>query len=55
MKRAALIAGWIFVILTFAGGGYVLLHHGEANAGYAVIPSLGALACFGYYRNGNGG
>lgn len=50
MRKLALIAGIIFLILTFAGGGYVIINHGEVNAGYAVIPSLFTIICFGYYR-----
>ncbi len=50
MKRAALVLGIIFLILTFVGGGYVLVHHGQVSAGYAVIPALWAMICFGYYR-----
>ena len=30
----------IFVILTFAGAGYVLINKGEVNAGYAIVPGL---------------
>lgn len=30
----------IFVILAFAGAIYVLSNRGEANAGYALIPTL---------------
>lgn len=50
MKKASLLLGFFFLILTFAGGGYVLLHHGQVNAGYAVIPVLWTIICFGYYR-----
>ncbi len=50
MRKVALILGIIFLILTFAGGGYVLFNHGQVNAGYAVIPSIWAMICFGYYR-----
>ena len=50
MRKLALIAGIIFLILTFAGGGYVIINHGEVNAGYAAIPSLFTIICFGYYR-----
>ena len=32
-----------FIVLTFVGAGYVILNHGEPNAGYAVVPMLGAL------------
>ncbi len=50
MKKAALIMGIIFLVLTFAGGGYVFIKHGQINAGYAVIPGLWTVICFGYYR-----
>ena len=50
MGKAAMILGIIFLILTFVGGGYVFIHHGQVNAGYAVIPSIWAMVCFGYYR-----
>ncbi|MDE6926124.1 MAG: hypothetical protein K2O97_14670 [Acetatifactor sp.] len=50
MKKAALVLGIIFLILTFAGGSYVLVNHGQVNAGYAVIPALWTVICFGYYR-----
>lgn len=50
MKKTAFILGILFLLLTFLGGGYVILNHGEVNAGYAVIPSLWSLICFSYYR-----
>ena len=50
MKLIALIFGIIFWILTFAGGGYVIINHGQVNAGYAVIPALWTMVCFGVYR-----
>ena len=50
MKIVALILGIIFLILTFAGGGYVLINHGQVNAGYAVIPGIWSVICFGIYR-----
>ena len=52
MKKAALILGIIFLILTFIGGGYVLINHEQANAGYAVVPGVWTMICFGFYRNG---
>lgn len=52
MKRAALILGIISLTLTFIGGIYVIGNRGEVNAGYAVIPSLWTIICFGYYRGG---
>lgn len=50
MKKIALILGIIFLILTFIGSGYVFTNHGQVNAGYAAIPALWAMVCFGYYR-----
>lgn len=50
MKKAALILGIIFLVLTLAGVGYVIMNHGQVNAGYAVIPGLWTIICFGYYR-----
>lgn len=51
MKQIALIAGIIFMILTFIGGAYVLINHGQVSAGYAVIPSLWSIICFNFYRS----
>ena len=51
MKKAALILGIIFLVLTFLGGGYVLINHGQVNAGYAVVPGIWAMICFGFYRS----
>ena len=50
MKKIALILGIIFLLLTFTGGAYVLMNHGQANAGYAVIPGVWCMICFGFYR-----
>ena len=50
MKKIALILGVIFMILTFIGGGYVILCNGQANAGYAVIPGIWTMICFGIYQ-----
>ena len=52
MKKAALILGIIFLVLTFVGGGYVLINHGQVNAGYAVVPGIWTMICFGFYRSG---
>lgn len=51
MKKIALILGIIFLFLTFIGGGYVIINHGQVNAGYAVVPGLWTAICFLYYRN----
>ena len=50
MKKAALIIGIIFLVLTFAGGAYVLINHGQVNAGDAVIPAIWCMSGFGFYR-----
>jgi hypothetical protein len=52
MKKAALILGIIFLVLTFVGGGYVLINHGQVSAGYAVVPGIWAMICLGFYRSG---
>ena len=41
----------VFVVLTFAGAGYVFLNRGTANAGYACVPMLFALLFAGAYRS----
>lgn len=41
----------VFVVLTFAGAGYVFLNGGTVNAGYACIPMLFALLFAGAYRS----
>ncbi len=51
MKKIALMLGIVFLSLTFVGSSYVLINHGHVNAGYAVIPMLWTILCFGYYRN----
>lgn len=51
MKKAALILGILFSILTFAGGIYVITNHGEVNAGYAAIPGIWTVICLGFYRS----
>ena len=52
MKKAALIFGIIFLVLTFVGGGYVLINHGQVNAGYAVVSGIWTMICFGFYQRG---
>lgn len=52
MKKIVLIFSIIFLILSFAGACYVLINHGQVNAGYAVVPGIWAIICFGYYRRG---
>ena len=45
MKKLLLLLSIAFIILTFIGGGYVIVNRGTVNAGYAVIPMLFALVC----------
>ena len=40
----------IFIALTLGGAIYVLMNHGAANAGYAVVPMVFALAFGNWYR-----
>ena len=51
MKKIALILGIVFLTLTLIGGFYVIDNHGEVNAGYAVVPGLWTMICFGYCKN----
>lgn len=50
-KKIVLTFGIIFLILTFIGGGYVFINHGQVNAGYAVVPGIWTMICFAYYRS----
>ena len=45
MKRLLLLLSILLIILTYAGAVFVLASNGAANAGYAVIPMVMALAC----------
>lgn len=40
MEKIWRLCTFVFTILTLIGGGYVLIHQGEVNVGYALIPSL---------------
>ena len=51
--QIALILGIVFLTLTFIGVFYVLANHGQVNAGYAVVPGIWTMICFGYYRSKN--
>lgn len=51
MKKLYLALGIIFGILTFIGAGYVLMNHGQANAGYAIVPMVFAIAFLTAYRS----
>ena len=46
-----LILGIVFLTLTFIGGCYVLDNQGQVNAGYAVVPGIWTMICFGYYQS----
>ena len=50
MKRLLLLLSILLIILTFAGAVFVLASNWVANAGYAVIPMVMALACFAGYK-----
>ena len=52
--KIALILGIVFMTLTFIGGGYVLINHGQVNAGYAAVPGIWTIICFGFYRRKRG-
>ena len=47
LRVVTLIISILFMILTFVGAGYVLINHGQVNAGYAVIPMCLCLAFLG--------
>lgn len=49
MKKFTLVLSIIFIILTFVGAGYVLINHGQVNAGYACIPMVFAFASSAVY------
>ena len=49
MKKVALILAIVFMILTFVGAGYVLLNHGQVNAGYAIVPMCFCFVFVGIY------
>ena len=41
----------IFLILTFAGAGYVISNKGETNPGFAIVSMLFGLIFIGLYRD----
>lgn len=51
LKRLLFVLSIFFVLLTFAGAGYVLLNNGDVNAGFAVVPMVFALASIALWRN----
>ncbi len=50
MKKVLLVLTMLFAVLCIVGGGYVILHDGRVNTGYAVIPMLFALVSMQGYR-----
>lgn len=50
MKKLTLILSILFIILTFAGAGYVLANHGQVSAGFACVPMVFALISIFSYR-----
>lgn len=50
MKAVFLIFSIVFIVLTFAGAGYVLCNAGQVNAGYAVVPMAFSLIGLCFYR-----
>ncbi|MDE7274852.1 MAG: hypothetical protein K2N95_17720 [Lachnospiraceae bacterium] len=53
MRKLVFVLSIAFVMLTFLGSGYVLFCDGKANAGYAVVPMVLALACISFCRQKN--
>lgn len=51
MKKITFVLSIIFTIVTFVGAGYVLMNHGQVNAGFVVVPMVFAMAFLGIYRN----
>ena len=43
LRKVLFVLSILFVILTFAGAGYVLLHKGQVSAGYSAVPMLWAV------------
>ena len=50
MKKLWFILSVLFIVLTFAGAGYVLFNVGKVNAGYACVPMVFALTFLSFYR-----
>lgn len=40
----------LFTILTFVGLFYVLINHGQVNAGYAVVPMIIAIFFLEFFK-----
>ena len=45
LRIILLILTVVFAVLCFVGAGYVLVHDGAVNAGYAVVPMCLCLCC----------
>ena len=43
MKKTMFVLSVAFTIFTFIGLSYVLISHGQRNAGYAVVPMVLAI------------
>ncbi|MGN0554748.1 MAG: hypothetical protein ACI4LI_02495 [Candidatus Fimenecus sp.] len=50
MKKIAFVLSIIFTVLTFVGAVYVLINHGQVNAGYACVPMVLAIASHVGYK-----
>ncbi len=50
MKKLWFILSVLFIVLTFAGAGYVLFNVGKVNAGYACVPMVFAVIFLSFYR-----
>lgn len=50
MKKLLLALSIVFTVLTYVGAIYVLTSNGTANAGYAVIPMVFAMAFWAVSR-----
>ena len=44
MRKILLVFSIVFTVLTLAGIVYVLVSHGQKNAGFAIIPAIFAIA-----------
>ena len=51
MKKMYLVLCVAFGLLTFVGAGYVLVNHGQVNAGYACVPMVITLTLLALYKN----
>ena len=50
IKKIAFVTSIIFTVLTFVGAVYVLINHGQVNAGYACVPMVLAFASYAGYK-----